>query len=343
MTSAGSFEYLRPRHIEEAIAVLLESGDRAALLAGGTDLLVRLKRALRAPDVVVDLGGLPDLATIDERADGLHIGATATVAAIVEHPVARRVFPGLTRAASLVGACQIRAMATVGGALCSGLRCQFRDQSRFWRSTLGPCVVRGGAACHAQPGDRCVATVACDLPPALAALGGLAEVVGPDGSRRIPVGSLYLDDGLRHLALTQGEVVTGVLLPWPARTSFSTYGKARLRKAVDRPLVGVAVAADLGRDRMLQALRIAACGCGPQVLLVEGLEPFVGARLDERVAEAVGRVVLRAFRPSPAVRVDPAWRRHLAGTLARRGLEEGLRCSIDGARSVTGARADLGK
>jgi CO/xanthine dehydrogenase FAD-binding subunit len=394
----GSFEVLRPRHVEEVTSALLENGDRAALLAGGTDLLVRLKRSQRSLDVVVDLGGLAWLASIDEQSAGLRLGALATPAAIAGHPLVRRFFPGLHQAARLVGACQIRSMATVGGALCSGLRCQFRDQSRYWRETLGPCLAHGGAACHAvlcdvsvlggnpflekgfSPGppsrktseilscehpqmvpgsksfeegvrgrnfpatpekslprvrDRCVATVACDLPPALAALGGIAEVVGADGTRSVPVESLYRDDGLRHLDLARGELVTGVLVPWPARTSLSTYAKARLRKAVDRPLVGVAVAADVGPDREIRAIRVAVCGSGPRVQVVEGLEPFIGARLDEPVAEAVGRAVHRAFHPSPALRIDPAWRRHCAGVLIRRSLEEVLQRSIDVTRSLS--------
>jgi 4-hydroxybenzoyl-CoA reductase subunit beta len=213
-------------------------------------------------------------------------------------------------------------MATLGGALCSGLRCQYRDQSLFWRQTIGPCLRSGGATCHATGGATCVATVACDLPPALAALDGSIEVHGPEGSRRLPVDGLYSGDGLRHLTLDRGEIVTGLLLPWPAEKTVSSYEKIRLRRAVDRPLVGVAVAAILSCDQELQGLRIATCGSGPRVQLIDGLDPFLGSRLDEPVAQAIGRVVSRAFLPTPAVRVDVDWRRHLAGTVARKALVE---------------------
>lgn len=317
-----AFDYHRPRHIEEAVSILLESGPRAALLAGGSDLLVRLKRSLRSADVVVDLGGLFDLERIEERPEGLFLGAMATPEKIGAHPTARRVFPGLQRAATLVGGCQIRNMATLGGALCSGLRCQYRDQSSFWRRTLGACLMEGGASCHATGGQRCVATVACDLPPALAALGGLVEIRGPEGVRHATVDSLYSGDGVGHLSLEIGELVSGVLLPWPAEDSISTYGKARLRRALDRPLVGVAVVAELSAEHALEGLRVAVCGSGPQVGLVEGLEPFLGSLLDDRVGAAIGRVVSRAFQPTPALRIDASWRRHMAGTLTRRGLAE---------------------
>lgn len=339
MNRGISFEYLRPRSLAEASAVLLEGGDRAALLAGGTDLLVRLKRSIRKVDVVVDLGGLPELRDVVERPEGLWLGALVTPAELAAHPLARDLFTAVSRAASVVGACQIRQMATVGGALCSGPRCQYRDQSLFWRRTLGPCLASGGERCLATGGERCLATVACDLPPALAALGAVVEVHGPDGLRRSPVEGLYTGsgsyNGRTHLSLGPGEVVTGALLPWPARDRVSTYEKVRLRRAVDRPLVGLAVEAAFDQRGTIGELRIATCGDGPWVRLVEGLEPFVGARLDERVAEAAGRAVRRAFLPTPAVRIDLAWRRHMAGVVARRALIElAARAARSGERAL---------
>jgi len=160
------------------------------------------------------------------------------------------------------------------------------------------------------------------MPPALAAVGGKVEIHGSEGTRRVATESLYSGDGLDHLTLEVGEIVTGVILPWPDAPSISAYGKARLRRAVDRPLVGVAIALEMARGREIRQLRIATCGSGPKVELVDGLEAFVGARMDSRVIDAIGRSVFRSFQPSPALRVDIGWRRHLARTLTRRGLGE---------------------
>lgn len=324
-TLTRSFEYHRPGSVEEASSILVEGGGRAAVLAGGTDLLARVKRSLRSLDVVVDLGGLDELGRIEERAEGLFVGATARAWEIARHGTVAACFPALARAAGLVGGVQIRHMATLGGAVCSGLRCQLRDQSRFWRATIGPCLLDGGPACHARPGagPSCAATAACDLPPALAALGAVLEIHGPAGRRELPVEAAYTGDGLRPLALDPGEIVLGARLPWSRRAPLvrSHYEKLRLRKAVDRPLVGVALALALEPGGAIAELRVAACGQGPAVQLVPGLEPFVGAELTTEVTEAIGRQVSRWFVPSPALRIDQAWRRAVAGLMVRRTAE----------------------
>jgi 4-hydroxybenzoyl-CoA reductase subunit beta len=321
MTSAGAFDYHRPSRLDEAVAVLLEGGSRAALLAGGTDLVPRLKRAQRAVDVVVDLAGLAELASIEERPEGLRIGAMATARQVARHPLVCERFPTLADAARVVGAQQIREMATVGGALASGPRCQFHDQTPFWRRANGPCLRDGLGTCHATGADRCVATHACDLPVALAALEALVEIDGPEGQRRLDVPGLHGRDGSSHLALEAGEILTAVVVPWRASRLVSAYRKLRLRKAVDRPLLGLGIALEIDAGLELRGLRIAACGVGPAVRLAPGLEPFVGARLDAPLADAVARAVARWLAPSPAIRIDVEWRRAMGLVLVRRALE----------------------
>lgn len=322
MRRMTSFDYHKPRSLGEASSILLEGGDRAMALAGGTDLLIRLKRAMHRADVVIDLGAIEELRRVDETAEGLRIGAMTTAGELAANKTARRYFPAVSEAASLVGGLQIRNMATLGGALCSGLRCQLMDQSAFWRSTLGPCVRRGGETCHAQPGDRCVATVASDFPPALVASSGRVNISGPQGNRSLPVEELFSGDGSHPVQLAQGELVTDVVIPWSRSAPHwaGYYRKVRLRRAVDRPLVGLALSLKLSAESELQQIRVAACGNGPSCSLVPGLEPFLSSRLDEAVADAIGRHVSRWFDPSPAIRVDIGWRRTMAGVMARRTL-----------------------
>jgi len=316
-------DYHRPRTIEEASSILLEGGARAALLAGGTDLVVRLKRSLRSVDVVVDLAEIDELRRLEETVDGMWLGAMVTAADVARQGTMRARFPAVAEAARSVGGLQIRHMATVGGALASGLRCQFRDQSSFWRATLGACLAAGGGSCHARPGDGCVATVACDLPPAIAASEGQVVIAGPRGRRTSSIGALSTGDGTRPLRLAAGEVIVGVILPWKAGAPWrsSVYMKTRLRRAVDRPLVGLALSAELADHGELVHLSMSVCGNGPAVTQVPGLEPFIGARLEQPVADAIGRHVSRWFEPSPAIRIDVPWRRAVAGVMARRALE----------------------
>jgi CO/xanthine dehydrogenase FAD-binding subunit len=166
-----------------------------------------------------------------------------------------------------------------------------------------------------------VATHACDLPPALLAMGALVEVHGPDGSRAVPVEELYTGDGLRPTTLGPGEVICGVRIPWPAQDHLSTYAKLRVRKAVDRPLLGLAIAGLLAADLRVRGLRIGVVGVGPAVSLVPGLADFDGVRLDSPAIAEVARLAAEWLRPSPALRVDPAWRRAMGRTLVERGLE----------------------
>lgn len=320
----ASFEYHRPSSLAEASSLLIEGGDRVALLAGGTDLVVRLKRGLRRADLVVDLGGLDELSGIEERVDGLWLGAMARPWDLATHPALRQRFAAVAESAAVVGAMQVRSMATLGGALCGGLRCQLRDQSRFWRRTLGACLQDGGDRCHASATGRCLATVAADLPPALVAAGAEVELRGPEGRRTMPAERLYTGDGLRPLTLEPGELITGALLPWSVRAPrrLSSYRKTALRRSIDRPLVGLAAAVELSTSAEIEVLRIALCGDGPAVQLVDGLEGFVGAQLTPEVAASVGRQVAARFVPTPALRVDRAWRRTMATVMARRALGE---------------------
>jgi 4-hydroxybenzoyl-CoA reductase beta subunit len=331
MTTMNAFEYFRPQSLAEASAVLLEGGRRAALLAGGTDLLVRAKRQLRPLDVVIDLNGLPELHRVEAGPEGLTVGALVTPAVLAQQETVRLHFPALAQAAASVGGMQVRNMATLGGALCGGLRCQYRDQSPFWRHAVGACAGAGGRGCLAHPGDRCQATVAHDLHPALLVHHGQVLVQGAEGRRRISLEQYRRSE--RNPSLEADEVVTGVLLPWPARdvTHLAAYEKARLRRAVDRPLVGLAVAVEQDDRGEVRQLRLAACGNGPEVRLLPEASLFEGTHLDTNVIEAIVRSTGRWFQPSPALRIDPHWRRLMAGALSRRAL---TRLAAPGPRDV---------
>jgi 4-hydroxybenzoyl-CoA reductase subunit beta len=258
---------------------------------------------------------------------------------LAANAVVRSQFPALAQAAAVVGAVQLRGMATVGGALCGGLRCQYFDQSLFWRRANGRCRQEGGESCHAGSATRCVATQATDLAPALLALGATVELEGPDGVRRVPLGELYTSDGLAPYALGPGELLCAVIVPWPSATARSGYRKLRLRRAIDRPLVGLGLAIESDGDGTLLDLRIAVCGVGPAVVLVPGLEAFLGARLDESVASAIGRAVSRWLVPSPAWRIEAAWRQGMAGTMVARALPSLVAVDADRISSAAVRRA----
>jgi carbon-monoxide dehydrogenase medium subunit len=169
------FAYARPATLADAHALLTEHGERARLLAGGTDLLIRLRDGSLRPDVVIDLKAIPELDDgIHVAGDRLVIGARATMTAIAAHPLVRRDYTALAEAAAVVGSVQIRNRATLAGNLCN-------------------------------------ASPAADTAPALLVFGASVVVAGPDAERRIPVDAWFVRSGVT--TMRPDELVTAIELP----------------------------------------------------------------------------------------------------------------------------------
>ncbi|NTU79919.1 MAG: 4-hydroxybenzoyl-CoA reductase, partial [Chloroflexales bacterium] len=142
------FRYLAPHSAGEAVRLLGEYGDRAMLVAGGTDLYPNLKRRQFAPELLVGLRGLRDLIGIaGDPGQGVVIGALTTLSDVAGHPMLCARYPALAQAAGLVAAPQLRNVGTLGGNLCVDTRCSYYNQSEFWRASLGDCMMRDGEVC----------------------------------------------------------------------------------------------------------------------------------------------------------------------------------------------------
>ncbi len=176
-----AFGYVRPASLGEAIALLAERGPDARPLAGGTDLIIRLRDGSIRPEVVVDIKAIPELdAGIRQDGDRLVIGARAVMTDIAADARVRRHFPALAEAALVVGSAQIRNRATLAGNLCN-------------------------------------ASPAADTAPALLVYGATVVAAGSAGERRLPVDELWVRSGVTTLA--GDELVTAVELPIPASTT----------------------------------------------------------------------------------------------------------------------------
>ncbi len=173
-----SFSYARPTTIAEAVAILDSQGPRARILAGGTDLIIRLRDGSIRPEVVVDVKRIDEIDAGIREIDGhLVIGARATMTEIAADPRVRDRFTALAEAAAVVGAVQIRNRATLAGNVCN-------------------------------------ASPAADTAPSLLAYGAWVVASGPDGSRRMPINDFFVRSG--ETTLTRGELVTTIELPLPA-------------------------------------------------------------------------------------------------------------------------------
>ncbi len=236
------FEYLEPRDIDEALELLGEYGADCAVLAGGTDLIVRMKQRLKRPRQLLSLKHLRDLDYIQEADGCLKVGAATSLARIIDSDSIQQNFPGFHEAMAAVGARSIQHFrGTLGGNLCQDNRCRFYNQSAFFRSTRQACHKAGGTICYAREGsDRCRSTCQSDGAPALMALAADVTLRGGGSERTLALKDFYTAVGDAPLALQPGELLTEISIPMPKPGSGSAYRRLAFRSAIDYPIVSAA-------------------------------------------------------------------------------------------------------
>jgi xanthine dehydrogenase YagS FAD-binding subunit len=298
------FDYARtPRASEAVDLVARHSG--GAFLGGGTELTNLMKDGVLAPDLVVDVSGLP-LSRIGTSAGRLHIGATARMGDVAEHPVVRERFPVISEALLASASPQVRNRATIGGNLMQRTRCwYYRDIGSACnkREPGSGCPAIGGQnRGHAIHGgsDHCIAVHPSDLAVALTALEATVLTLGPDGRRSIPIGDLYRLPGStphQETALRHGELVTGVEVPESPLAVGSRYLKLRDRATFEFAVVSVAAALTRA-DGVVTDVRLAFGGIAPRPWRSPGAEEALRGRPLHRAAvAAAGRALVEGAQP----------------------------------------------
>jgi 4-hydroxybenzoyl-CoA reductase subunit beta len=313
-TLTAGLRLVQPSTIDDAVAARAQNpGSR--YLAGGTDLIVNMRRQIDAPNSLIDLSGVDELAAIEASADGLSIGAGVTIAALARDP-AIVPYTAVAQVAETIAGPGHRNIATVGGNLCQDTRCIYYNQSEWWRHANGFCLKHRGDVCHVAPqGQHCHAAYSGDLAPALLVFGAEVDIAAPKGRRRIPLADLYVEDGRAHLSLAEGELV--VALHLPAAPPPSDYAKVRLRGAIDFPLAGVAVALTSAGGKV-GSLRIALTGTNSRPFLLAGTERFAGRAIDDKLLQEIDRLVQKQVQPMRTTLAEANYRRVAAAALARR-------------------------
>ena len=193
--------YHRPKTVAETIEIL-NANSNAAILAGGTDLLVEIKKGIRQHSDLISLADVKELKFISEEKDSIIIGAATTHNEIIKSDLINKFLPALALASSKVGSEQVRNMATVGGNICTAASC-------------------------------------CDTAPVLMAYHANMEIVGKDGARLIPMKDFFVFN--KKTVLKSGEVVTRIIVPKPVQGTGVHYEKFGLREAMSISVVSVAV------------------------------------------------------------------------------------------------------
>ena len=263
-----NFSYVRIRSLKEATEHL--SSDGARIHAGGTDLLGCLRDNVFGATKVVSISGLKNLRGIEETKEGgLRIGALTTITEIADSEKVRDHYPALAKAASEVASPQLRNQGTIGGNLCQKPRCW------YYRGEFH-CLRKGGPTCYAYQGVNqfhcifgsggiCYITHPSDTAPALVAYQATLRILGPRGTKLLPIEKFYVlpsQDVRKETVLKPNEILTEILLPPQSKGLLSSYRKVRARQSWDFALAGVALALKLKEDRVEKA-RVVLSGAAP--------------------------------------------------------------------------------
>jgi xanthine dehydrogenase YagS FAD-binding subunit len=264
-----NFLYTRPNGLENASSILSDGGETSEILAGGTDLLGRMKEYITEVNEVVNIKDLSGMDQIDfSRRNGLRIGALVTLTEIAESDTVMENYPMLAQAAAEIASPQLRNVGTLGGNLNQRPRCW------YYREDFD-CLKKGGDMCYAFDGENkrhavigggpCFIVHPSDM--AVALLAADAEVVVASGgnTRTMPLQDLYhlpSEDPTSETTLEPGEIVTEVVVPAPERNAVSTYLKIKERAVWDFAVVSVGAVLDI-RGNTIRGGKIAFGGVAP--------------------------------------------------------------------------------
>lgn len=286
----SKFDYYAPGSLEEALNLLGDLGQDTHVLAGGTDLMIKIRHGLVKPQAVVSLKRIAGLNRISfDKQRGLTIGAMARLADVAASRDIRRRYPAVAYAAGETANVQIRNMGTVAGNLCN-------------------------------------AAPSADNAPALLAMGATVEIASREGRREIPLDQFFRGPGLN--SLQPGELMKAIHVPLPPLRSGTSYQHISARGKVDISAVGVGVML-VREGKICAKSRIFLGAVGPTPLRAGKTERLIERRelTAEMIAKA-GEMASQEARPISDVRAAAEYRREMTTVLTARALYEANKKSL---------------
>jgi len=288
MLRLPKFEYFKPNTVKEACIFLMENKGKARALAGGTDLLAKMKRREVAFRHLVSLSGISDLDYITyDTGDGLRIGALTTFKSLEDSLLIKDKFGIIAQAANTMASTQVRNIGTVGGNICN-------------------------------------ASPAADLVPPLMVLGAKVRIAGPDKERLISLEDFFRGPGMT--VLEDGEVLTEIQVPPPLPHSGGTYLKISIRKK-DLAVVGAGVLITIDSpDGVCKGAKIALGAVAPTSIRAKKAEGVLeGKTLKEDLIEEASRVASTEAAPISDLRSSSEYRQEMIKVLVKRGINSSLK------------------
>ncbi len=280
------FDYYQPKDLSDTVSFLVREGANAQVLAGGTDLIPRIKDRLVSPAYVVNVKGLTELQGMGKVKDGFRIGALTTIRTLETSSVIRSQFPLLAQAAAVLGSVQIRNIATIGGNLC-----------------------------HAVP--------SAEMAPPLLSLNAQATITGPRGKRSLPLEGFFL--GPRRTALQPGEILSELLLPSLPERWGGVYIKLGHRQAMDLAIVGVAAVVVIDSAGRFQDCRIALGAVAPTPVRAKQAEEILrGEKFSEAALTKASEIGMGECQPIDDIRASRVYRCEMVKVLTHRAVSQAL-------------------
>jgi 4-hydroxybenzoyl-CoA reductase subunit beta len=312
------FQYLEPTNVEEALSMIGTHRETAKIMAGGTDLLNRMRLRLIEPAFVMNIGKLRNMDGIDIGDTETVIGTNVRLKEIAAAPLINKRFRAIAEAAFQVASPTITNMATVGGNLLQNTRCMCYDQSGIVLNGLERCHKRGGTVCLAVKGSkRCFSVYQGDMAPALIAFDARCVLEKKGSSRTIFITELFTGNGVTPFAIGADELLTKIILPNPQGIYSSAYRKLRLRGSIDYPLASVAAFVSVTNDGKVAACRVVLGAAGAAPRVIDG-----GPR--EADVEVMAQKAYEQAEGVDNLKMPGAYRRKMAGVLAKRAIQAAM-------------------
>ncbi|WMJ78712.1 MULTISPECIES: FAD binding domain-containing protein [unclassified Sedimentibacter] len=286
MNILHDFEYFKPGNKKEALELVKKYGNKAKVLAGGTDLVIMMKEKMIKPDYVIDISDLNELKGITyEEGKGAEVYACTKVADIESSEDLKRKYPALAYAASQLGSHQVRVMATMGG-----------------------------NCCHSSP--------AAETPAPLSALGAKVVIASLEGEREMPIEDFI--QGNRRNDLKEGEILYKFKLPEPEKNSACRYGHIGLRDAMEIDCANMAANIQLEDDKeTIKKVKLVMGSVAIKPLISKAVPALLeGKKLTEELIEKTGEAAQGEAKPISDVRASAEYRKDVIAALARRLVKE---------------------
>lgn len=272
--------YEAPETLDAAVGLLAGESGQVKVLAGGTDVLVQIHADMIEPDVIVDIKKIAEMREVAEENGAWRFGAAVTGKELMDHPGFNAAWPGVMDGVRLIGSVQVRGRATVGGNLCN-------------------------------------ASPAADSVPPMITARAVATVIGPNGTRDVPVQDIAVGPG--KTSLEAGEFVVSFTMPKRPAHSGDAYLRFTPRTEMDIAVVGCAVNLTLDDAGICTDAIVSLGAVAARALIVEdAAKALIGTSVDDAAMEALGAAASAAATPIDDKRGTVEFRTEVAGVLAQR-------------------------